>query len=102
MKGLILIFSLVFALTACSVTKDWQATGGSKSDGTVKLSYQEGQFESVTVDNSQALKQARKRCQAWGYQDAEAFGGEIRQCNSATNMGCNSYLVTREYQCLDQ
>lgn len=101
MKGTLISCIFVFLLAGCSVTKDWQATGGSKSDGTVRLSYETNNFEMVETSEAQALEEARKRCQAWGYKDAEAFGGELRQCNSFSGMGCNGFLVTKEYQCLD-
>ena len=99
MKKIISVGVLLLITSGCAVQKDWQATGGSKSDGVVKLQYQYGGFELPKVSEEQALELAKKRCSAWGYTDAEAFGGVISQCNSMSASGCVSYLVTKEYQC---
>ncbi|KID56861.1 hypothetical protein JF50_13265 [Pseudoalteromonas luteoviolacea] len=101
-KALMVSLVALFATGCMSTQKDWSATGGSKSDGTVKLSYQYGLFESPTVNEEQAIRLASKRCQAWGYSSAEAFGGITKNCNSPSANGCNSWLVTKEYQCTGQ
>lgn len=45
---------------------------------------------------------ATQRCQSWGYQGAEAFGGVTRQCNQFGGFnGCARWTVTKEYQCID-
>jgi len=85
--------------TGCAVQKDWSATGGSKSDGTIKLSYQVGMFEAAEVSEEQGINLATKRCSAWGYTNAEAFGGSTQVCTSPSSSGCNIWLVTKEYQC---
>jgi len=96
------ILALLFTLSACSTVKTLQATGGSKSDGVVDLSYEYGMFEKPQVDLSQGLQQALSRCQAWGYSTAEAFGGSTSQCQSRNGYGnCVRELVTIKYQCLD-
>jgi hypothetical protein len=95
-----LAIGLVFALAGCATVKTWQATGGSRSDGTVRLSYEYGMFEQPQLDEGQALALARQRCAVWGYSGAEAFGGVTQVCNAMTNSGCASYLVTKEFQCL--
>lgn len=46
-------------------------TGGSKSDGTVRMSYSYGMFESPVVDPQQGMNAAKARCAAWGYSGAE-------------------------------
>ena len=97
------LFCLVagLLLAGCATTKDWAATGGSRSDGTVKLSYEYGLFEAPHVNDEQGVALATGRCSAWGYSGAEAFGGVTKVCNSPDGMGgCNGWLVTREYQCL--
>lgn len=101
MRKIILIAALILTASGCATHKDWSATGGSKSDGTVELSYQVGLFEQAQVSEQQALGLAIKRCNAWGYTRAEAFGGVTKQCNNLSSSGCNSWLVTKEYQCID-
>jgi hypothetical protein len=93
--------TVVVGLASCATTKDWAATGGSRSDGTVKLSYQYGMFESPKVSEQQAVELATSKCAAWGYSGAQAFGGEFKTCNAYNGYGsCVSWLVTAEYQCL--
>ncbi len=99
-KRLVFLAFAALGDTGCETPKDWMATGGSRSDGTVKLSYQLGPFERPVVNNQQGLELATSKCQAWGYTNAEAFGGATRTCNNFTSSGCNSWLVTAEYQCL--
>jgi hypothetical protein len=99
MKTLVLAIFAAIALGACASTKDWAATGGSRSDGIIKLSYEYGLFEKPQVSETQALNIASARCKTWGYAGAEAFGGQIQQCNMPSGGGCNRWLVTKEYQC---
>lgn len=100
MTKLLLSLSTALLLSSCSVTKEMSATGGSKSDGTVKLSYTYNSFEQPTVDRDNALATAVKRCKAWGYKDAEPFDGSLKSCSSGSAYGCSIWMVTREYQCL--
>ena len=92
---------LLLNLSACAVTKIPQATGGSKSDGIVELSYQYGGFEKPKVEWGQALTSAKQRCKAWGYGDAEPFGGTTSTCQARNGYGCTAFFVTAKYQCLD-
>jgi len=102
MKTLTLVSTIVLvAISGCATQKDWSAAGGSKSDGTVRLSYQMGLFESPKVSEQQAISLATKRCSVWGYSSAEAFGAEVKSCNNQASNGCNSWLITKEYQCID-
>lgn len=87
-------------LTGCAAQKDWSATGGSRSDGVVRLSYEYGEMEKPQVREEQALAIAAQRCRTWGYTGSEAFGGVTRQCNQRGGFnGCASWIVTKEYQC---
>lgn len=95
----ILLLSLVAVLSGCVTQKEWVATGGSRADGVVRLSYEYGMFESPQVDDAKGITVAASRCAVWGYQGAESFGGVIRQCTERNNSGCIRYMVTREYQC---
>lgn len=86
-------------ISGCAVTKDWVATGGSRSDGVVRLSFEHGSLESPTTNDQQAVSLAAQRCKTWGYQGAEAFGGVTRQCNMRSGFGCDRWLITKEFQC---
>lgn len=98
MKNIFLIlFILMFS--ACATQKHWTATGGSRSDGIIKLSYEYGLFEKPDISLSQGVSVAQQRCASWGYSNAEAFGGTIKKCNYYGSSGCMQWLVTAEYQC---
>lgn len=98
-NAVVLVASLML-LAGCATPKQYGAVGGSRADGTVKLSYQHLGLESPVVDPEQALTLARSKCSAWGYTDAEPFGTEIKTCAARNAYGCLEYLVTAEYQCL--
>ncbi|MFC6350519.1 hypothetical protein H7691_12565 [Stenotrophomonas sp. CW117] len=103
MKRIWLAACLVAIASGCATTKEWSATGGSRSDGVVRLSYTQGEFESVTVNEAQGIDLATRRCATWGYTGAEAFGGVTRQCNQPGGFaGCALWTVTKEYQCLGE
>lgn len=95
------VVALCIAAAGCvNVNKELVATGGSRADGTVDLSYEQASIENVKIDPVKGVATARERCQAWGYKDAAPFGGESRMCQVATNYGCNQWLATIKYQCL--
>lgn len=91
---------IVLALQGCAVQKQLVPTGGSRSDGTVKMSYEYGMFEQPEIDHQQGINAAEQRCAAWGYKGAEPFGGMTKQCVNSSNSGCVRWLVTVEYQCM--
>lgn len=87
-------------VTGCASVKTLQATGGSRSDGVVEMSYQYGMFEKPQPQWGKALRIAHERCQAWGYDNAEAFGGTTSQCQARNGYGnCTKWFVTATYQC---
>jgi hypothetical protein len=90
--------ALILATSGCASQKEWGASGGSKADGIVKLSYQANAFEVPKVSAEQGLDLATKRCISWGYKKAEAFDFQNKQC---IDTQCNSYTITKEYQCLN-
>lgn len=97
------VLAMTLALTGCAVQKDWSATGGSRSDGVVRLSYEVAEMEKAIVDEKQAVAIATRRCSAWGYTGAEAFGGATSQCVQAGQLSsCGNKRVTKEYQCTGQ
>jgi|SRR2546425_1235827 len=99
-KRLVVFIAVALSIASCATQKDWIATGGSRADGVLKLSYQYGLFEAPQVSAQQGVELAKSRCTAWGYSGAQAFGGVSRVCNNYSTSGCNSWLVTAEYQCL--
>ncbi len=103
MYKLIVTLALLSLIFGCATSKQLTATGGSKADGTVRLSYEHSPYEAPQVDMKQALTTAQQRCRAWGYTDADPFGGTTRVCNMPSGLGgCNQWLVTAEYQCLNK
>jgi hypothetical protein len=80
--------------------KDLVATGGSRADGTVQLSYEMYAYETVETSEAQGLATAKERCAAWGYPNAQPFGGQAKQCQFSNQYGCISWFVTVTYQCL--
>lgn len=97
------VLVLVLGLAGCAATKvvvkTPQATGGSRADGVVELSYEYRVSERIEVQWDEGLVVARQRCQAWGYSDAEAFGGQKMACQVRNGVDCLEYLVTASYQC---
>tara|TARA_R110001583_G_scaffold117869_1_gene269003 strand:- start:532 stop:957 length:426 start_codon:yes stop_codon:yes gene_type:complete len=89
-------------IAGCAVQKTWTPTGGSRSGGNVDLSYEYGLFQSPQVNNQQGVNAAKSKCIAWGYTDAEAFGGSMRKCSNYGPDGCNRWLVTASYQCIGE
>lgn len=91
-----------------AVPKMWQASGGSKADATVEVGFTYyPQHEKPEPNEAQARNEAIKRCQAWGYADAEPFGMYKEQCQKwdfipFAGMQCSIMLVTRQFQCLGQ
>jgi hypothetical protein len=100
MNSKILALGLVVAVAGCSTVSQMTATGGSRADGIVRLSYEYGAFSKIRIDEADALRTAQARCQTWGYKDAEAFGGVTRQCQASNMYGCVRWTVTKEYQCV--
>lgn len=97
----ILVCSLlsIVLLSGCAVEEEWAATGGSRADGTVQLSYEYGEFQKPEVNDAQGSELAASRCAVWGYTGSEAFG-TMRRCQAFGGYGnCLSWLVTRNYQC---
>lgn len=89
------------ALTGCAVKKDFYAMGGSRADGTVEMAYDFAPFESPKVSTDQAKSVARSKCKVWGYEDAEAFGGQRQVCNQYNGYGsCIAGNIIVQYQCI--
>jgi YecR-like lipoprotein len=96
---MVLFLSVSLFLCGCTVKKDFVPIGGSRADGTVKLGFSHGVFESPEIDREQAISAAKGRCAAWGYKGAEPFGAVMKQCVSASSAGCNRWNVIVDFQC---
>ena len=102
------LFILAAILSGCAsqAPVEWQAYGGSRADATVEIGYAYNPIVQVpVVDDGLADQLAAERCLAWGYDRAEAFGGQIKQClEVGTDLlfagQCLDQRVTRTYQCL--
>lgn len=94
---------LTFILVGCATTKEWSATGGSRADGTIVLSYELREFEQPILNEDQGLSLAIARCKKWGFDEAEAFGGITRSCiqhtSSLFTSNCVVWKVDKKYQC---
>ena len=91
----------IILIQGCAGQKQLVPTGGSRADGTVKLSYEYGLFEAPKLDAQQGMRSAQQRCSSWGYKNAEAFGGSTKSCINISSNGCDRWLVTLEYQCTE-
>ena len=101
-SSLVIVVLVATSLWGCATNKEWAATGGSRSDGIVKLSYEQHELEQPILNEQQAINIATKRCNSWGYSGAEAFGGHTRTCNQFGGLsGCARFMVTKEYQCIN-
>lgn len=90
---------------AKKVFKNWEAAGGSRADATVEVGYIYNPETEIPQHNEQqGYTEAIKRCQAWGYAEAEPFGLVKSSCQQfSQGFGgpvCISMFVSRQYQCL--
>lgn len=103
MKKTAAVFTIVVILTSgCAVQKAWTPTGGSRSDGIIRMSYEYGALQVPTVDNAAGISAAVQRCKAWGYTGGEPFGSVTRTCVDGDRYGCNVFRITAEIQCTGQ
>ncbi|HEY6124641.1 MAG TPA: YecR family lipoprotein [Steroidobacteraceae bacterium] len=93
--------ALLLSLAACATTsgQKWAVSGGDRSDGVVRISYEYPEFHQPTVSDEQAMKLALGRCEGWGFDDAQPIAGQVRKCANMDGTNCNLWTVTREYQC---
>lgn len=96
---LVVIAIIAATAAACATAKELVPIGGSRADGTVQLAFDYGGFEKPVVDTAAAQVTATQRCQAWGYRNAEPFGGSQQQCTASNQYGCVAFRVTVSYQC---
>lgn len=95
----ILIVLITIALSSCATVETPIPISGSKSDGTVTLAYQYGAFEEPVIDWNSTNIKAKERCKAWGYHNAQPFGGNQSSCIAYNQYGCVQEQVNIMYQC---
>lgn len=101
MHKLLILTLVAVAVTGCSSRKDFYATGGSRADGSIDMAYNFKQFETPIVDIEQAKTIANDKCAVWGYERAEAFGGQTENCQARNGFGdCVAGQVIVKYQCI--
>lgn len=101
--SLVLISTFLITLVGCATVKVPSAMGGSKADGSITMGYGVSQFEKPVVNWENTKLEAARKCQAWGYKDAEAFGGQKSTCNARNGYGtCVEAFISMEYQCLGE
>lgn len=101
MNKFILAIVAIGLAGGCAAQKQWEATGGSRADGTVTTAYEYTWLEAPTVDDAQGIRAATASCANWGYTRAEPFGGFKHTCESHDGYGnCTLTLVEKTYQCL--
>lgn len=99
----LLVFFICISLVGCTKTiKTLKATGGSRADGVVELSYGVGAFENPEILWDKAIEIATEACQGWGYEIAKPFGGSSSDCQVQGDFGsgCVYFLITYKYQCI--
>lgn len=95
------LFSILL-LAGCATPTAMSATGGSKADGIVEMSYEYGEFQQPVIDPEQGMASAVKRCKAWGYKKAEPFDGGVSTCIIPGGFGgCSRMRQTISYQCIN-
>jgi len=96
------ILAITFLMVGCSTVKIPQATGGSRSDAVVNMSYEYSWLEKPVIDWEKARMEAQNRCRVWGFVDAVPFGGSTTECISRNDYGaCVRQIVTNAYQCTE-
>lgn len=97
----ITLATLCALVSGCAANKTPVPTGGSRADGVIELSYEVGAFEKPVVDWDTGMTSASQRCQSWGYDDAEPFGGQTAVCQFYNSNGvCLRRLITVPFQCI--
>jgi hypothetical protein len=80
----LLVLALASSVTGCITQMSApQAISGSKADGTVKIAATynaSGKADYPELFNEDNRQTAIQRCGAWGYTNAEAFGGFDSRC----------------------
>ena len=99
----ILLATALLLLTACATTYITpRPSGGSKAGATVELTFEQNEtVRDPVIDWDTADLAAKERCAAWGYLNADRFGGQTRYCIYINPYGCATWQVTVTYQCTE-
>lgn len=95
------LFMIICAtsLTACSTTKQWNYGGGDPKERGLELSYEYDRFQQPEVNEVQGARLANSVCAERGYFGANPIGSELSNCIEVYGFWCQTYRVTRKYQC---
>ena len=100
MKELCLTAIAALALASCTTQRELLVTQASRADGVVVISYEGNEFQRGSADYDEAAGLAGRKCAAWGYTGAEAFGSEKTTCLSRRGFGnCGHRRVDIPFQC---
>jgi hypothetical protein len=97
----VFILAVLGNVAGCATSQNWQAAGGNRQQGVVRVSYEYPEYHQPQMSDAQAAKLALGRCHAWGYRKAEPIDGQIRECANMDDGNCDLWSVTREYQCTE-
>lgn len=79
---------------------------GSKADATVTLAANTNPTRHESANWAGAKAEAAKRCQVWGYEDADALGSGFEKCvQYGTGIFQGTCVMTREtatFQCIGE
>lgn len=103
MRRSVVVTTLVAAVYGCAspepIVVTPHATGGSKANGTVEMTYEYYRSEEPKLDRKATEAKALERCRVWGYDGAEAFDAVLHECLSSDNYGCIHFRGTLDFQC---
>lgn len=97
MKKCVWLVIAVMAISGCTMRKaSPYAISGSRADGNVLMGYDAGLF--ITPPSTHSMRSiAHQKCKAWGYSNAQAFGGQRKNCKDRE---CYNYQAEVSFQCL--
>ena len=93
------LMATMILCSGCATKVTNAATGGSKADGMVEMSYEYGMFATPVVNWKLARRTATRVCRGSGYARSQALGGQIARCTAYITYGnCLRHLVTARCQ----
>ncbi|MFT4325370.1 YecR family lipoprotein [Candidatus Liberibacter solanacearum] len=104
-RSILTIIVIICLLQGCFYPPRIHSLGGSKADGIVTFGYQSDIFTAKLIpEQLEVTKQsAIKRCQLWGYKNAEPFTGLTSQCENRNQDGyCIESSTKINFQCYDK
>jgi hypothetical protein len=96
-RGLFLASMIMLVMMSGCTRAPWTFIAGSKESAIVMLGYERTMIVYFPENDRIALGLAVKKCQTWGYVNAEPFGTEME-----TPLSGSKILVTRVYFCTGQ